>query len=252
MISLKVTQYLTKSLYSVKDCLSLFLANKPRALVVDFFAGSGTTLHAVHLLNAEDSGQRRCICVTNNEVSAEEAKQFTKSGLRQGDPAWEAHGIAQYVTWPRTKCAIEGKRPDGTPLEGTYLGTNRPLAQGFSANALFCQLTYESAWPIRLDRAFDAIAPLLWMQAGCTGPILRRIGKSYLTTDTYGVLFDYNQASKFCDKVKSTPSIQTVYVVTDDQRRYSNMCKRLPTVQVHRLYETYLRTFEICGEGGLD
>lgn len=241
-----------KSLYSVKDCLSLFLANKPRALVVDFFAGSGTTLHAVHLLNAEDGGQRRCICVTNNEVSAEEAKQFTKSGLRQGDPAWEAHGIAQYVTWPRTKCAIEGKRPDGTPLEGTYLGTNRPLAQGFSANALFCQLTYESAWPIRLDRAFDAIAPLLWMQAGCTGPILRRIGKSYLTTDTYGVLFDYNQASKFCDKVKSTPSIQTVYVVTDDQRRYSNMCKRLPTVQVHRLYETYLRTFEICGEGGLD
>jgi adenine-specific DNA-methyltransferase len=32
----------------------------------DFFADSGTTLHAVNLLNAEDGGNRRCIMVTNN------------------------------------------------------------------------------------------------------------------------------------------------------------------------------------------
>lgn len=56
-----------KSLYAVKDCLNLFIANKPDALVVDFFAGSGTTLHAINLLNAVDGGRRRCICVTNNE-----------------------------------------------------------------------------------------------------------------------------------------------------------------------------------------
>ncbi len=109
---------------------------------------------------------------------------------------------------------------------------------------MFCELTYESAWPIRLDNAFNAIAPILWMQAGCQGPIIRKIGKSYLTTDYYGVLFDYGQASKFCDKVKNTPTIKTVFVVTDDQRRYSNMCKRLPGIEVHRLYETFLRTFE--------
>lgn len=113
-------------------------------------------------------------------------------------------------------------------------------------------MTYESAWPIRLDRAFDAIAPMLWMLAGCQGPIIKRIGKSYLTTDYYGVLFDYGQASKFCDTVKKKPNIKNVFVVTDDQRRYSNMCKRLPGIRVHRLYESFLRTFEICGEGGLD
>lgn len=127
-----------------------------------------------------------------------------------------------------------------------------PKADGFKANAVFCELTYESAWPIRLDNAFNAIAPILWMQAGCQGPIIHKIGKSYLTTDYYGVLFDYGQASKFCEKVKNTPTIKTVFVVTDDQRRYSNMCKRLPGIEVHRLYETFLRTFEICGEGGLD
>lgn len=241
-----------KSLYAVHDTLQTIVGNKPNALVIDFFAGSGTTLHAVNLLNAEDDGCRRCICITNNEISAEEVKAFTAKGLRQGDPEWEARGIAYYITWPRTKCTIQGVNINGEPLKGTYLGSEIPMANGFKANAIFCELTYESAWPIRLDRAFNAIAPLLWMQAGCRGPIIKNIGKSYLTTDYYGVLFDYNQASRFCEKVKNTPSIKTVYVVTDDQRRYSNMCKRLPNVEVHRLYETYLRTFEICGEGGLD
>ena len=63
-----------KSLYAVQDTIRFFAADKPNALIVDFFAGSGTTLHAVNLLNAEDGGHRRCIMVTNNEVSADEAK----------------------------------------------------------------------------------------------------------------------------------------------------------------------------------
>lgn len=249
-----------KSLYSVVDVLRYFISDKPNALIVDFFAGSGTTLHAVNLLNAEDGGHRRCICVTNNEVSEAEEKKFVADGLRPSDHDWEKYGIANYVTWPRTVCSIEGHDVNGKPLEGDYgkpskdidLGYSLPKADGFKANAVFCELTYESAWPIRLDNAFNAIAPILWMQAGCQGPIIRKIGKSYLTTDYYGVLFDYGQASKFCDKVKNTPTIKTVFVVTDDQRRYSNMCKRLPGIEVHRLYETFLRTFEICGEGGLD
>lgn len=249
-----------KSLYSVVDVLRYFISDKPNALIVDFFAGLGTTLHAVNLLNAEDGGHRRCICVTNNEVSEAEEKKFVADGLRPSDPDWEKYGIANYVTWPRTVCSIEGHDVNGKPLEGDYgkpskdidLGYSLPKADGFKANAVFCELTYESAWPIRLDNAFNAIAPILWMQAGCQGPIIRKIGKSYLTTDYYGVLFDYGQASKFCEKVKNTPTIKTVFVVTDDQRRYSNMCKRLPGIEVHRLYETFLRTFEICGEGGLD
>ena len=97
-----------KSLYAVEDTLRSILCNKPNALAVDFFAGSGTTLHAVNLLNAEDGGKRRCILVTNNEVSADEAKALTTQGHKPGDPEWERLGIAQYVTWPRTVCSIEG------------------------------------------------------------------------------------------------------------------------------------------------
>ena len=74
-----------KSIYAEYDCLRIVLANKPDALIVDFFAGSGTTLHAVNLLNAEDGGSRRCIMVTNNEVSESEAKSLTKLGHKPGD-----------------------------------------------------------------------------------------------------------------------------------------------------------------------
>lgn len=241
-----------KSLYAVRDCLKYYLDDKLNALVVDFFASSGTTLHAINLMNNDDGGHRRCICVTNNEVSEKEENEFISKGLRPYDEEWQKYGIANHVTWPRTVCSIEGHDVNGNPLNGEYLGSDAAYEDGFKANAVFCELTYESAWPIRLDNAFNAIAPILWMQAGCQGPIIRKIGKSYLTTDYYGVLFDYGQASKFCEKVKNTPTIKTVFVVTDDQRRYSNMCKRLPGIEVHRLYETFLRTFEICGEGGLD
>ena len=40
-----------KSLYAVLDCIKIFIADKPNAIVLDYFAGSGTTMHAVHLLN---------------------------------------------------------------------------------------------------------------------------------------------------------------------------------------------------------
>ena len=105
-----------KSLYAVRDTIRFFVAKKPSAVGVDFFAGSGTTLHAINLLNAEDGGRRRCIMVTNNEVSNDEAAAFRAKGLKPGDEKWEKHGIAQYVTWPRTKCSILGENVKGEKL----------------------------------------------------------------------------------------------------------------------------------------
>lgn len=67
-----------KSPYAVYDTLRLFLENKKEAIVLDFFAGSGTTMHSVNLLNKVDEGNRRCICVTNNELSESESKKFIK------------------------------------------------------------------------------------------------------------------------------------------------------------------------------
>lgn len=109
-----------KSLYATRDAIAAVVRERPDALIVDFFAGSGTTLNAVNLLNAADGGQRRCILVTNNEVSAEEASALSARGLQPGDDKWEALGICRSVTWPRSKFTILGRRDDGTLLSGEY------------------------------------------------------------------------------------------------------------------------------------
>lgn len=56
-----------KSLYNVYDCIKPVIEDKKNALILDFFAGSGTTAHAVMLMNKEDEGKRNFILCTNNE-----------------------------------------------------------------------------------------------------------------------------------------------------------------------------------------
>ena len=129
-------------MYATHDAIRFYIASKPDALVLDFFAGSGTTIHAVNLLNSEDGGNRRCILVTNNEVSDAEGKTLLEKGYKPGDPEWNNLGIARHVTWPRTVCSIEGHDINGQPLKGNYLGSDRPMADGFAANANFFKLGF--------------------------------------------------------------------------------------------------------------
>ena len=246
-----------KSLYAVEDVLRFFVVDKPNALIVDFFAGSGTTAHATMLLNHLDGGHRRTIMVTNNEIGPDAEKDFTENKyLRPSDEEWQKYGIAKYITWERVKAAITGINTQGEPIKGDYKFTEEfPMSEGFKENAIFCELTYEDPWAIRLDHAFNAVAPILWMLAGCKGKIIEKLGKGYATTCHYAVLFKYDSINKLVEILKNKPSIEHVFVVTDDQQRYLNIIKKLNMIKpqnIHRLYESYLRSFEIVGEGGLD
>jgi len=74
----------------IKNCES------KNAIILDFFAGSGTTLHATMQLNAEDGGNRQCILVTNNE-----------------------NNIAEEVCYERNKRVINGyTKPNGDKVAG--------------------------------------------------------------------------------------------------------------------------------------
>ena len=82
----------------VKFLLSTTVTTLHNATVLDFFAGSGTTLHATMQLNAEDGGHRKCILVTNNE-----------------------NGICEEVTYERNKRVIQGyTTPKGEEVEGLH------------------------------------------------------------------------------------------------------------------------------------
>jgi len=235
-----------KSLYAVEDALRFFVINKPAALVLDFFSGSGTTAHAVMRLNKQDDGRRQCISVTNNEVSADEQKALREQDLRPGDQDWEKLGICDYITKPRVEAAITGKTPDGKPIKGDYKFTDEfPMADGFEENAEFFTLTYETPLAVSYQTAFARIAPLLWLRAGSVG---RRIDKlpseGWDVANAYGLLVELDRATDFLKAVRKTKALCIAYIVTDDERRFQALARRLPEgVEAIRLYESYLTNF---------
>lgn len=109
-----------KSLYAIEDVLRFFVATNPDAIVLDFFAGSGTSAHAVMRLNRQDGGRRQSISITNNEVSPDEEAGLRKKGLRPGDSEWEKLGICEYITKPRLQAAVTGETRDGKAVDGAY------------------------------------------------------------------------------------------------------------------------------------
>lgn len=241
-----------KSLYAVHDAIRFFVAEKPNSIIVDFFAGSGTTLHAVNLLNAEDGGKRRCILVTNNEISADEAKEFRKRGLKPGDPEWEAKGIAQYVTWPRTTCSIRGVDVKGAPLKGDYIGGDkdnpRHMADGFQANAAFFKLGFQDPTQVALGRQFKEILPTLWMKAGAHGKCpVAKAAKDMLVfpENRMAILFDESAFASFKKQVRAAKTIETVYIVTDYAPAYRSMARAFPGMKTYSLYRNYLDSFRI-------
>lgn len=75
----------------IKYLIEIATTSMKNAIVLDFFAGSGTTAQAVLELNKEDGGQRKFILCTNNE-----------------------NNICEEITYQRIKTVITGKRQDGS------------------------------------------------------------------------------------------------------------------------------------------
>lgn len=206
-------------------------------------------MHAVNLLNAEDGGHRRCIMVTNNEVSDAEAKEMSKRGLKPGDEEWEKLGIARYVTWPRTVCSIEGHDVNGNPLKGNYIGSDIPMADGFKANAAFFKLGFLDKNAVALGRQFKEMLPTLWMKAGAHGAC-PNIGKTVpemliLPDNKFAVLVDERAYMAFAEKLDEHPEIETVFLVTDSDSGYRDMISGLDVKESYQLYRDYLDNFRI-------
>ena len=93
------------------ELIKLFInliANK-KGIILDFFAGSGTTLHATMQLNAEDGGHRQCILVTNNE-----------------------NNICEEVTYERNRRVIQGyTNAKGEEVAGLTKNNLRYYRTGF-------------------------------------------------------------------------------------------------------------------------
>ncbi|WP_155263553.1 site-specific DNA-methyltransferase [Sphingomonas segetis] len=241
-----------KSLYAVEDALRFFVKTKPDAIVLDFFAGSGTTAHAVMRLNKQDGGHRQSISVTNNEVGADEHKKLREQGLRAGDGDWEQWGICDHITKPRIAAAITGKTPQGGLIGGDYRFADQfAMSDGFEENAEFFTLTYETPVAVSHNLAFGRVAPLLWMRAGSQGERIDSLPEEgWRVADSYGLLTDLDEARSFCQAVANADHLRIAYIVTDDERRFQSVVRRLPEhVEAVRLYESYVSNFRFLSGG---
>lgn len=210
-----------KSLYAVHDVLRFFVANKPNALILDFFAGSGTTLHAVNLLNAEDGGHRRCVMVTNNEIGEPKEKELLPQGIRPGDEEWERWGIARYVNWPRTKCSILGKDINDEPIEGDYITS---LTETKKTERKFTQINFFPAGANQKHK--KTLVTLINKQKDVKLPTMTS-DADYMVSedDSYNasILFDIAKIDEWLEALEGNDHITNFYIVAEKDSVYKKV-----------------------------
>jgi adenine-specific DNA-methyltransferase len=178
-----------KSIYNVYDCLAPIIAKRKNAIVLDYFAGSGTSGHAVMILNREDGGNRRFILCTNNE-----------------------NKIAEDVCYPRIKKVIKGHKdyPEITKIAANlkYYRTDFVGAEPTDRNKK--KLVDRSTEMLCLkEECFDAV------KKGHEYRIFKNSQKKYL-----GIIFDDEGINEFKKKAKKINSKIIVYVFSlDDSAR---------------------------------
>ena len=169
-----------KSLYATARCLETVIYDRPNALVLDFFAGSGTTGHATLLLNKKYGGNRQFILCTNNE-----------------------NGIAEDVCYPRIKKVIKGHKdyPDitGIPAKLKYFRTDFVNADPTDKNK---------------KKLTEMATEMLCLKEGTFEKITsKKAFKIYKNTNHYtGIIFDQIAIPVFKEAIANLKGKFSVYV----------------------------------------
>lgn len=165
-----------KSIFAVKDCIKAVIKSKD-AIILDFFAGSGTTGHAVMMLNEEDGGNRKFILCTNNE-----------------------NKIAEDVTYPRIVKAIKGYGDvSGIPTNLKYFTTAFVPADPTDKNKI--ELTKKATEMLCIkEDTFEEVESMAKFK------IFRN--KKHHT----GIIFDHRAIDDFKKAIKNIDGRFSVYV----------------------------------------
>ncbi|MCK9594830.1 MAG: site-specific DNA-methyltransferase, partial [Candidatus Omnitrophica bacterium] len=175
-----------KSVYNVYDCLAPLITEQKNAVVLDYFAGSGTTGHAVMMLNKMDEGNRKFILCTNNEG-----------------------GIAEEICYPRIKNVIKGHKdyPDITDIP---------------ANLKYFKTDFVDAKPTDLNKKklVDKSTEMLCLKEDCFYEVKKtrdyRIFKD--NKDKYlGIVYDDDGIDPFKKEVIKLKKDFVVYIFSLDE-----------------------------------
>lgn len=197
------------------------------AIVLDFFAGSGTTGQAVLELNKEDGGNRQFILCTNNE-----------------------NKICEDVTYPRLKTVITGIRKDGSKYSD---GINSNLKY-FKTNFVENSVTRDQLYYDLTEKCI----PMLCVKENTFEEI--EITKEYAIysnkekTNYTCVYFDIfgTEYDKFKDKIKNINEHKALYIFTLGEYINTEELKELKNYSIepipYRILDLYKKVVKMCKE----
>jgi len=174
-----------KSIWNTYDCLAPIISERKNAIVLDFFAGSGTTGHAVMVLNKQDEGQRQFILCTNNE-----------------------NGIAEEVCYPRI-------RNVGKKLQ------EYPEITGIPANLKYFKTSFVDSEPTDRNKKklVDESTEMLCIKENCFDEV--KAGKNFKifknSKKYLGIVYDDEAIDTFKKEVKRMGAHFNVYVFSLDE-----------------------------------
>lgn len=182
----------------------LKISNRKDGIILDFFAGSGTTGQAVLELNKEDKGKRRFILCTNNEVDDETGKNLIRKGIKKGSPEYEKEGICQRVCYHRIGKVMNG-----------YIRNSEKI-EGLGGNLKYFRTDFVNAEPtdknkVKLTRKATEI--LCLREETYEKVMEKEAFKIYRSNDKYtGIIFDNKAIEEFKEEVKKLNGRFSVYV----------------------------------------
>ncbi len=169
-----------KSVYNTFDCIAPILYDRKNAIVLDYFAGSGTTGHALMILNKEDGGNRQFILCTNNE-----------------------NDIATDVCYPRIKKVIKGHE-------------DYPDITGIVDSLKYFKTEFVDAEPTDKNKKklTEQATEMLCIREGTYEKVLgRKDFKIFKNSNHYtGIIFDQLAIPEFKKAIKEIKGKFSVYV----------------------------------------
>lgn len=211
-----------KSLYAVMDCVKAVIHDKNNSIILDFFAGSGTTGHAVLEINKEDGGKRKFILCTNNEDN-------NGDGIR----------VATDMCYPRIKNVIKGYRGLLDKKEYQGLGGNlKYLKTDF--------VDYDEPTDRNKIKLTEQATEILCMKGETFEEVLdQKDFKIFKNTNHYtGIIFDQAAIPAFKKAIKEIKGKFSVYVFSLGDETFDEEFEDVKQkVQLSPIPEAILRVY---------
>lgn len=224
-----------KPTFLIKKLISM--CDQSDSLILDFFAGSGTTAQAVLELNREDKGSRKFILCTNNEVDEKTESELKKKGVMKGSVEFEKEGICQKVCNPRIEKLVKG-----------YTNSDGDKIDGFGGNLKYFKTDFVEADPTDKNKRklTDKATEILCLKEGTFEPVIQKKdfgvykGNSHLT----GIIFNSDSIDDFKKTIKDLKGRFHVYVFSLGDETYEDEFKELKQkIELSPIPESILRVY---------